>query len=322
MVELKRRKGDGKKKAGVAAKTWPTLARQNEKRNALLEQIDRGVAVFSSSALLIDCNERYGEIYDLPAQLLTQGTPLIDILDHQVGMGTIAGADGDNYVTAHLNHVKRKLTETRIETFSDGRVMSICHIPVEGSGWITTLDDISNLYAIKEELEHSSSYDRRTALPNERLLLQSIDDAFAEQWEEESFALIAIDFSAFDGLVPEDEQYQLQTQIADRLAKTVRTSDVPAKLDGARFCVLMREVSLASDAEALARRLGTILAMPYQVGNQTLMPSFHMGIALPAQEDFAEELLLSQALNAAETARSAGRQRYAFYMGEKQALSA
>ncbi len=322
MVELKRRKGDGKNKAGVASKPWPTLARQNEKRSALLEQVDRGIAVFSSSALLIDCNKAYGELYDLPKELLKSGTPLVDMLDHQVGSGTISSIDGEDYVTTHLNHARKTNTDTRIETFSDGRVMSICHIPVNGGGWITTLDDISGLFAIKEEIEHSSFYDRRTALPNKRLLLQSIDDAFAEQWEEESFALIAIDFTAFDGLVPEEEQYQLQTQIADRLAKTIRMSDVPAKLEGARFCVLLREVTMASDAEALARRLGTILAMPYQVGNQTLMPSFHMGITLPAQEDFAEELLLSQALEAAEVARSVGRRRYAFYMKEEQALSA
>ncbi|MEE9375465.1 MAG: diguanylate cyclase, partial [Rhizobiaceae bacterium] len=127
---------------------------------------------------------------------------------------------------------------------------------------------------------------------------------------------------AFDGLVDEDSHLQLLTHVADRLAKTVRSSDVPSKLDGSQFVILQSEVTTADDAEALARRLATLLAMPYQVGEQTLMPSFHMGIALPSNEEIGEEQLLGNAQQAAKQARAMGQKRYAFYIEERAALSA
>ncbi|MEE9313465.1 MAG: PAS-domain containing protein [Rhizobiaceae bacterium] len=322
MVQLKRRKGDGKEDNGVVSKSWPTVARQNEKREALLAGANRGVGVFNTSGLLIDCNVAYGETYGLPEELVVPGTSLVEILEHQVGMGNIPGSDSNDYVIMHLNMSRKNEPQTRVETLPDGRVLSIGHIPVNGGGWITTLDDISDLYAIVEEMEHSSFYDRRTALPNHKMLMQSLDNAFAQQWEEESFALIAVDFSAFDGLVDPESELQLHTHVADRLAKTVRTGDVPAKLEGSNFAVLQSAVTTADDAEALARRLATLLAMPYQVGEQTLMPSFHMGIALPGQDDIGEKALLEQAQQAAKQARAIGQKRYAFYIEEKEALSA
>ena len=325
MVEQQRRKSDGKNGKSLSENSWPTVARQNEKRAKMLSQTARGAAVFSSCGSLIDCNEAYRAVHDLPIELIAPGTSLSDILHYQVDSGNCPDNDPEHYIAGFMNMTHKGDVQTRIEIMPNGLVISVGHMPIDGGGWITTLDDISDLYAIKEEMEHSSYYDRRTSLPNERLLLNCLDDAFAEQWEEESFALIALDFTRFDPQkqqVTDENHNVLMAHIADRLARTVRRDDVPAKLEGARFAIIQAGVTNASDAEALARRLATVLAMPYTIGEQTLMPSFHMGISLPAQQDMAEEDLLEQAFEAAKQARSAGRKRYAFYMEPSQALSA
>lgn len=325
MVDQQRRKSDGKEGKSPTEKSWPTVARQNEKRADMLSQTTRGAAVFSACGSLLDCNEAYRAVHDLPIELIAPGTSLSDILHFQVESGNCPDSDPEHYVAGFMNMTRKGEVQTRIEVMPNGHVISVGHLPIDGGGWITTLDDISDLYAIKEEMEHSSYYDRRTSLPNERLLMNCLDDAFAEQWEEESFALIAVDFTRFDPQmqqVSEDNHAALMAHVADRLTHTIRRDDVPAKLEGARFAIVQAGVTNAGDAEALARRLATVLAMPYTIGEQTLMPNFHMGIALPEHQDLAEEELLDQAFEAAKQARSISRKRYAFYVESNQAMSA
>ncbi len=320
-----RRKSDLKNQKSHTHREWPTVARQKEKRAALLDKSGRGIAIFDINYEMIDCNTVFADMLDLPPSLRAQSAAFMDVMNHRVESGDVPGNDGDHYVTKHLNIVRNASVENLFETLPDGRVLSVGYIPVETGGFITTLDDVSDIYAIKDELEHAGFYDRRTSLPNERVLLRCIDEAYAQSWEEEYFALITIQVTNFNALAErhgEEAGHELLRQIGGRIRNCVRKEDLSAKLKGAEFAVLEQSVTDPQNAEALASRLISQLNMPYDLAGRPVLVEFALGIALPNAEDDREETLLANARAAAATASGQIGQRYAFYVADHHALSA
>ena len=320
-----RRKSDQKTDKSEAHQEWPTIARQKEKRSVLLEKSRRGIAVFDCDLRLIDCNSSYGDSNDLPPSLMREGASFVDILNHTVETGDLPGNDADTYITKHINLAKSGNIETIFETLPDGRVMSVGFIPVETGGCIITKDDVSNIFAVKDEIEHAGFYDRRTSLPNKHVLLKCIDEAYMQNWAEEPFALFAIKATNFDAVSQRMEQeaaHLLAKHIGDRIRDCVRQNDLPAKLNGAEFAVLQHSVGQAHDAEALAQRMIDDLNQPYTVDGMPVLVEFAVGIALPNNEDDSEETLLENALDAADVAAKQTGCRYAFCNLDGFALSA
>jgi len=311
-----RRRSDSDRKESEASKEWPTLARQNEKRAALLEKTARGVAIFDAEERLVDCNRIFAEIHGLPPQLCARGTKFGDIIAHQVDAGNIEGVDPETYVATHFNMIHAKAVASRVEHLPDGRVISVGHLPVDSGGWMTTYDDVSDLYAVKDELEHSAFYDRRTALPNRRLLMQCLDEAFMESWDEDYFAVTHIQLRNSDALcdqLGQDGMHDLIKQIATRLRNGVRKDDLPTKLEGHHFAVLQQGVTCIKDSTDMAQRIVTVLHMPFKVAETTIMAEFALGIALPLDVDEDEASLLEKARQASQHAAMQSGQRYSVH---------
>lgn len=320
-----RRKSDLKIDKSEAHLEWPTIARQKEKRAVLLEKSRRGIAVFDTDLRLIDCNSSYGDAHDLPPSLMREGAEFVQILNHMVETGDLPGNDADAYVTKHLNFAKSGNIETIFETLPDGRVMSVGFIPVETGGCIVTQDDVSNIFAVKDEIEHAGFYDRRTSLPNKRILLKCIDEAYMQSWDEESFALLVVKATNFEALrnrMEEDSAHLLVKHIGDRVRDCIRQGDLPAKLEGAEFAVLQQSVCQPHDAEALAKRLINVLNQPYMIDGMPILVEFAMGVALPNHDDDSEETLVQNARDAADVAAKQTGCRYAFTNLGELALSA
>jgi diguanylate cyclase (GGDEF)-like protein len=322
-----RRKSDLNKGKSEAHREWPTIARQKEKRAVLLEKSRRGIAVFDTDLRLIDCNSLYGDAHDLPPSLMREGAALLDVLNHMVETGDLPGNDADAYVTKHINLAKSNSIETVFETLPDGRVMSVGYIPVETGGCIITQDDVSNIFAVKEEIEHAGFYDRRTTLPNKRVLLKCIDEAYMQSWDESSFALFVVkatNFASLQERLEDTAGHLLIKQIGDRIRDCIRQGDLPAKLDGAEFGILQQAVSQLADSEALVKRLLDDLNQPYMIEGMPVLVEFSVGIALPNTEDDREETLVQNARDAADTATQQVGCRYAFcnVKEEELALSA
>ncbi len=311
-----RRKSDNERKNSAATREWPTVARQNEKRAALIEKTTRGVGIFDAEERLVDCNRIFISTHQLPKELSVKGAKYVDILNHHVDTGNFDGVDPQTYLATHFNMVQAKSVDTRLEHLPDGRVISVGHIPVESGGWMTTYDDVSALFAVKHELEHSAYYDRRTALPNGRLLLECIDEAFMESWDEDYFALLYIqlqDVEAIRARLGEDSMHTLKKQIAARLRNGVRSDDLPAKLEDTNFAILQQSVTSVNDSIGMAQRLITVLQMPYDVAGTMVLAEFSIGIALPLDVDENEHGLMVKAEQAAAKAAAQSGQRYSVH---------
>jgi Na+/proline symporter/signal transduction histidine kinase/CheY-like chemotaxis protein len=137
-----------------------------------LDHVRQGIAVFNKDLQLTCWNRQFGEMLELPPQFTRIGTPLEEILRHNVGHGAL-GADATDalvrervarYVSASEAFLERNaerdlVIEVRANRMPDG-------------GIVTTFTDITPSVKAAEELERANeSLERRVQERTEELTL-------------------------------------------------------------------------------------------------------------------------------------------------------
>ncbi|MGH7042706.1 MAG: putative bifunctional diguanylate cyclase/phosphodiesterase [Acetobacteraceae bacterium] len=139
-----------------------------------------------------------------------------------------------------------------------------------------------------------------------------------------ALGLIVLDIDRFwivnDTLGPQVGD-QLLATLAARLRAALRGSDLPARLDGDEFAVLVGEAVGPAELEGLARRLMDGLSRPYLLTGQPVTVGLSAGIARAPENGTNADTLLRCATTALHAAKAAGKGRYATFTPEMQARS-
>ena len=114
---------------------------------------------------------------------------------------------------------------------------------------------------------------------------------------------------------------QVLVAVAGRLRAALRAGDLPARLDGDEFAVLVNDGAGPAELEGLARRLMDVLGRPYLADGQPVSLSLCAGIARAPADGDAADTLLRRAAIALHAAKAAGRARLAAFTPEMQARS-
>jgi diguanylate cyclase (GGDEF)-like protein/PAS domain S-box-containing protein len=179
-----------------------------------------------------------------------------------------------------------------------------------GGRVVITHTDVTEQVRAREELEWKVRHDDLTGLPNRSRLLELTDEALAETGRTDG-ALLMLDLDGFK-TVNDSLGHQigdeLLRQVAGRLSEEIRPGDTVARLGGDQFVVLAHGCD-ASEAAALAFRLQTLFALPFQVGAITVPLSASIGVAVARPEVTDAHHLLSDADAAMFAAKSSGRDR-------------
>jgi diguanylate cyclase (GGDEF)-like protein/PAS domain S-box-containing protein len=116
---------------------------QNLRFDAAMQHMAQGLAMFDRDRKLIVCNDRYAEMYGLPSDLTTPGTPQRKILEHRVKSGAYSGPSADQYIAERTAFpLNGTPSDTTIE-LKTGRIIAIAHRLIAGGGWVATHDDIT-----------------------------------------------------------------------------------------------------------------------------------------------------------------------------------
>jgi diguanylate cyclase (GGDEF)-like protein len=158
-------------------------------------------------------------------------------------------------------------------------------------------------------VQQQAYHDPLTGLANRALF----EEAFARQLAlsertDSPFAVLAIDLDEFKGV--NDQQGHaagdaVLRMAAERITGTVRASDVPARMGGDEFSVLLVDTN-REEAIQTAERLVTALSQPYP--GVTAAVSASVGIAIYHSADKPEDLL-DAADRALYRAKGAGKKR-------------
>jgi len=176
----------------------------------------------------------------------------------------------------------------------------------------------SALRESEARLLHDAFHDALTGLPNRALLMDRIGRALerARRHIDYRFALLFLDFDGFR-VINDSLGHGLGDSVlienARRLQLGLRSIDTLARLGGDEFVVLVDDVADEAAAVAVAERLQTALALPFDGQGQRLYTTACIGIVLSSAIYETPQDLLRDAEVTMYHAKALGRSRHAVF---------
>jgi diguanylate cyclase (GGDEF)-like protein/PAS domain S-box-containing protein len=153
------------------------------------------------------------------------------------------------------------------------------------TGWVATVDDVSERVKAERRLAHDATHDQLTQLPNRVLLSDRIRQAGNRLERAEPGSVLALLFLDLDRFKAVNDRYghaagdHVLRTTAARLSHTVRAGDTVARLGGDEF-VAVCELTDRSELDGLVARVEASLETPISLREGTVTPRASIGIAV------------------------------------------
>ena len=288
---------------------------QYERLHGAINNMPQGLCMFDAEQRLIICNRRYAELYALPAEITTPGTPLRTILEQRLASGAYVTSP-ENYVEKRLDAVISGANWYSVNTLRDGRMIAVSHQPLRNGGSVATHEDVTERRKAEAQIEYLAHHDALTGLPNRVRLRDEMVRALHRVGRGGSLAVLCLDLDHFkdvnDTLGHPTGDALLQA-VADRIRGCVRPSDCVARLGGDEFAVIQVGEDQPVGATALASRLIRDLSAPYDIQGHQVVGGTSIGIAVAPIDGTDPDRLMRNADMALYRAKEDGRAVYRFF---------
>ena len=181
---------------------------------------------------------------------------------------------------------------------------------------IAQIEDITERWALRQQLAHDAVHDQLTGLPNRTMFMDTLARSVALAEERgRRVALMFLDLDRFkminDGL-GHDAGDRLLQRVAGRLQQALRGQDLVARFGGDEFTVLC-EVVDEDEALMIAGRLQMAMDRPVAESGNEQFVSLSIGISLSSAQTTGAAALLRQAHVAMYRAKESGPSRIAVF---------
>jgi diguanylate cyclase (GGDEF)-like protein len=172
---------------------------------------------------------------------------------------------------------------------------------------------------LAEKFRYMATHDQLTGLPNRNLFMDRLHKALQHgERENHQTAVFFLDLDGFKA-VNDDLGHvagdALLVGVAERLRAIVRESDTVGRYGGDEFTVLLVSAGQESDIAAVAGKILSGLAKPFNISGDNAKVSASIGIAL-AENGEEPEALLHKADVAMYEAKANGKNCYQFFLTE------
>lgn len=212
--------------------------------------------------------------------------------------------------TGRYRWVENRYTPVRDK---DGRL-----IEVEGF-----INDITERKAADEKIALLARTDALTGLANRATFNERLGQVFAATRRGGPlFSVLSLDLDHFKNVndsLGHPAGDQVLCQMAERLANSIRETDLVARLGGDEFAVLQTDITDVASAGTLAGKIQEALSQPYIVDGNQLHLTVSIGISPFVPGIASPEVMMSQADMALYSAKDEGRNRYRFHSREMDA---
>ena len=197
------------------------------------------------------------------------------------------------------------------------------------TNYVAAFVDITARKAAEEQIQNLAFFDALTALPNRRLLMDRLKQAFSACARRENHgALLFVDLDNFKFLNDTHGHYlgdQLLQQVAQRLIECIPEGNTVARLGGDEFVLMLEDLSenileAATQAEAVGEKIRAALNQTYVLGGHAHHSTPSIGITLFGEKDESIDEPLKRADLAMYQAKSAGRNTLRFFDPQMQAI--
>jgi diguanylate cyclase (GGDEF)-like protein/PAS domain S-box-containing protein len=265
----------------------------------------------------IDSNERY--VFANPAIAHTFSAPLSEINGK-----TLRELHGAEAYARLEPHIRRALRGEYVSFEDQSRRDDKEHfyqcslvpdVDTRGNtrGFFALNVDITELKLAEKQLERLARVDALTGIANRRQFEERMSHALQRSKRQQSgIALLCFDIDKFKNINDTHGHAvgdQVIQQFAKRISSAVREGDLPARMGGDEFVVLLEDVSTIENAEIVAQKIVTMMQTPMQLGNVLLPVTTSIGVTFTAVHAEAAELL-ENADKALYAAKAAGRNTY------------
>ena len=188
-----------------------------------------------------------------------------------------------------------------------------------GEYYQAIIRDVTEREETQNRLRELATHDTLTGLPNRALLNDRVQRLLDTCPREGTVATMFLDLDRFKD-VNDSFGHEfgdvLLCEVAARLRRVLRPSDVIARLGGDEFVIAAHCTSGKGAAERIGEKLLDVLTAPITIAGQDVIIGASIGISLFPCDGRSKEQLFQAADTAMYRAKAAGRNRYRFFEPE------
>ena len=295
------------------------LRLRNVQFDIALNNMTEGFCFFDKYERLIICNNRFVEMYNIPAGSIRPGMTVREIVDLRYAAGVCPALTSEEYYTArHRVGAAQLPSDTEVE-MSNGKVFEIHHRPMPDGGWVATHEDITQRRRVEAKVAHLAHHDALTNLPNRVRLMDRLEGALQRTSDGEMIAVHLLDLDHFKNVndtLGHPIGDELLKIVANRLKHAARDIDTVSRTGGDEFVIIQTALTDCSDAALLAERVISAISAPYEIAGHQIIIGTSVGIAVaPADGETGDELIQNADL-ALYRSKGDGRNTYSFFARE------
>ena len=174
-----------------------------------------------------------------------------------------------------------------------------------------------SLVESQENLEHLSSHDSLTNLPNRRYFLSRLTHAISiAKRSNTKLAILFLDLDEFKEIndtLGHNIGDELLLRVSERLRNSFRDSDTVARIGGDEFNILIENYKSLIDLELLLNKLLVDFEMPFICSENEINISASIGVALYPDDGIDSMSLIKHADLAMYKAKNDGKNNFSFF---------
>lgn len=235
---------------------------------SLAEALPSGILSADARGWVVYCNHTAQQILNLPAERIhgrgwmdvVQAEDLADVMD-AAGMVIRSGT--------------AQQATFRIQTGLFARWASAKFVPLgdakRRSGWIATIDDITDRRRAESQLAHRATHDPLTELPNRTLLEDRLEQACARLRRDHGWVTVLFvdldDFKRINDTMGHPAGDEVLREVGRRLRGVLRPADTVSRLGGDEFVAVCEGIG-EDAADRIAARISEALDVPMLINGR------------------------------------------------------